>query len=308
MGPLTGAELFGNDQMMPGGISYLGLANVTYQQTWAQWSDSCGGGIYWSRDRNNPRSRGFKSTITNAQSLFIGSQLARLTRNDQFARNSEQVYRWMKERGIIETDYHVNDGVDSDRNCAIFIDQHSYNSGNTLAGLAILYNVTGNSYYLDEAHQIARASLSRYSRNNVITDLCEPNCPENQMSFKGTMIRGLGVLHEYTNDAAMRTTIRDSLRRSMEAMLRTCTSDLNCGNYWDEGQQRPSNVHYQMNALELATAYMKTFESGVVRGRISAPTQPPPSGTPTTPSTRSGEPNFGSGFLVSALSILGMLM
>jgi mannan endo-1,6-alpha-mannosidase len=309
MGPITGAELFGTEQRMPGGTTYLNLANITYQQTWAQWDDECRGGIYWSRNRNpNTKSRGFKSTITNAQSLYIGSKLAQLTGDRSFIQNAEQMYRWMKTHGIIEPDYHVNDGTDTERNCAIFIDQHSYNSGNTLAGLAVLYNVTGNPFYLTEAHQIARASVGRFSRNGIITDRCEPSCPENQVSFKGSMIRGLGVLHEYTNDAAIRTFIRDTLRTTITAMFRTCDDNLQCGNYWDQGTQVPSNVHYQMNALELITAYTKTFDVGVViGGQLTAPSKPPPAST-TPGGSNSGEGTLKSSIIVGLLSIFGLLL
>lgn len=48
-GAVTGAEVFGKDVMMPGGVSYLTLAVNTYQDTWDQWDSACSGGIYWIR-------------------------------------------------------------------------------------------------------------------------------------------------------------------------------------------------------------------------------------------------------------------
>jgi hypothetical protein len=49
MGVVTGAEIFGKDSIMPGGVSYFLLADNTYQDVMAEYDDTCGGGVYWIR-------------------------------------------------------------------------------------------------------------------------------------------------------------------------------------------------------------------------------------------------------------------
>jgi hypothetical protein len=51
------------------------------------------------------------------------------------------------------------------------------------------------------------------------------------------------------------------LQRSVDAMVKTCDSNWNCGNFWSSGVMG-SDVHQQMNAVELMTAYLKTFTDG----------------------------------------------
>jgi mannan endo-1,6-alpha-mannosidase len=64
---VTAGEVFTANAVMPGGVSYFQLANITYQQVFAQWSDvKCGGGLYWSRDRNNAAMKGYKSKLLTA--------------------------------------------------------------------------------------------------------------------------------------------------------------------------------------------------------------------------------------------------
>jgi hypothetical protein len=51
------------------------------------------------------------------------------------------------------------------------------------------------------------------------------------------------------------------LQKSVDAMVKTCDSAWNCGNFWASGIIS-SDVHQQMNAVELMTAYLKTFTDG----------------------------------------------
>lgn len=66
---VTGAKLYGPSSLMPGGVSYLQNAETTYNHAFEQWDSTCGGGIYWSRDRasTNINMATYKSTITNLE-------------------------------------------------------------------------------------------------------------------------------------------------------------------------------------------------------------------------------------------------
>jgi hypothetical protein len=45
---IGGAEIYGADSTMPGAKGpWMTLAQKTYDQTYQQWDDGCGGGIYW---------------------------------------------------------------------------------------------------------------------------------------------------------------------------------------------------------------------------------------------------------------------
>ena len=88
LGPMTGAEVFPG-QVMSEGVSYLDLAKNTYNEVWEQWdTTSCGGGIFWSRDRitNDPKTKNFKSSITHAQQMLLGARLYGQTKDPIYFR------------------------------------------------------------------------------------------------------------------------------------------------------------------------------------------------------------------------------
>jgi mannan endo-1,6-alpha-mannosidase len=84
---------------------------------WQQWDLVCGGGIYWSRDRNGKKA-GYKSTITNVQHIQLGARLYLLTKNQTQLKIARDIYEWMTSKGVITKDGEVYDGMDADNNCS----------------------------------------------------------------------------------------------------------------------------------------------------------------------------------------------
>lgn len=279
LGPAAGAELFGKDVLMPGGVTYVALADKTYQQVQAQYEGTCGGGLWWSRDRSNPKTKSYKSTITQCQQMVLGSRLAILTGNQKYNQESQTTYNWMKSSGIIASDWTIFDGVDTAQNCGVNGAIESYKSGFLTGGLAWLYQATKNTAFITDAHAIFAAGVTRFAGNGVLTDPCEAGdkCQQNQVSSKGTMVRGWGYLSEFTPDQNVRNNLKTVLKSSVDAMLQTCDDSLNCGNLWSTRRFTSSNVHFQMNSVELMTSYLKTFTNGPVgTTKFQPPSAAPP--------------------------------
>lgn len=280
LGPSIFGEMFGKDVLMPGGVSYFDLADKTYQQVQAQYDDQCQGGLWWSRDRGNPKSGGYKSTITQNQQMVLGAQLALMTGNTQYLQEGAVTYQWMKNVGIIAQDWTIYDGLDVNQNCGINGAVVSYKSGFLTGALGWMYRATDQVEYINDAHAIFEAGRQRFAANGILTDPCEEGnqCAQNQVSAKGTMVRGWGYLAEFTNSPQIRANLRAVLKSSVDAMLNTCDDNFNCGNRWSTQQFTSSNVHYQMNSIELMTAYLKTFTEGPAGGQSfqsQAPTAAP---------------------------------
>jgi mannan endo-1,6-alpha-mannosidase len=279
MATSTGGELFGADTLMPGGVSYQELTDTTYKQIMAQWSESCGGGIYWSRDRNNAQTKGYKSTITNSQAIMLAARLSILKNDSSYLDQGNMIYTWLKESGIVRPDYSVLDGIDEDRSCGIVNEELSYKSGMTAGALAWMYKASGNPYYIEEANKITQYALTKFTQSDIFADACEPSCEENKVSPKGTMLRGLGFVAEFTNNAALKARLTRVLENSVAAMLKTCNSEFGCGNYWVQGKEQ-TNVHYQINALELMTSYYKAISKNFANNLTSPSRAPSESGRP----------------------------
>ncbi|KAI8616218.1 glycoside hydrolase, partial [Chytriomyces sp. MP71] len=144
-------------------------ANNTYYQMYNNWDNQCGGGIYWSRDRYTKREneRWYKSSITNAQHVDMGARLYALTGNNAYKNIVDSVYMWMKNMRLIDTDYTVYDGLDA-RTCDRSGDMYSYHTGELIAGLATLYKVTKEQFYLTEAHHHFNRLASYFAPNGIL--------------------------------------------------------------------------------------------------------------------------------------------
>lgn len=205
------------------------------------------------------------------------ARLAVLTGNKTFLAHGDQIYNWFKNTGLITKNNEVLDGIDADGGkCLISPAKYTYNTGMLAGSLGALFNATKNQVYLDAAHNIFKSSLTTFTRNNIIYELCEPNrCAENSVTHKGVHIRGLGELYEYTTDQNIKNQIKQILQSTLQAMIKTCDEKWNCGGtYLVEGPPaKGSNIHFTINAMELMTAYLKTFATGV-KGGLAAPTKP----------------------------------
>jgi Glycosyl hydrolase family 76 len=215
----------------------------------------------------------------------------------------------MLSSALITSQGQVFDGIGfEDNTCKKSGTEFSYQNGMIAGALAILASATGRAAYLDTAHTVFARGLQIFVDNGVIFDQCEKqsSCAENAAHPKGTYVRGLGELHEYTNQPQVRSQLKTILQGSMQAMLKTCDDNFNCGSEWIS-QAPPKlgyNVHYQMNSMELITAYLKTFTAGPIKSNLAAPTQggsgdagrPPPF-----------NPN-GSAYITSAFAIASQAM
>lgn len=297
MPALTGAQLYKKDTVMPGGVSYLKLADNTYQQVMAQWDNVCGGGLYWIRSTarsgrtRNGESYGYKSAITQSQTILHAAKLGMLTGDQKYLQDGDRIYRWMISSGTITPSGDVFDGIDAAPDArggqcskANFI--LSYQKGMASGALALLAGATKNNQYLTTAHTVFQRATQTFLRNNIVFDPCETvnKCDANKATPKGTLVRGWGILYEYSNDEAIKAQIKIALRTTAQNMLRTCDANWNCGQDWLGGTPNPQpNLHFQMNAMELMNAYYKTFFNGPVSGGLAAPTQGQGSYTPPPP-------------------------
>jgi mannan endo-1,6-alpha-mannosidase len=240
---MNAAELYGKDAKLPTGIAYLQVAKNTYDEAWQQWDTAqCKGGIYWSRDRTG-KSKGYKSVITNAQHIMLGSRLYLMTQNQTYLTNANLVYSWLKASGLVTSTWHVLDGVNGDAGCVAGGSEFSYNSGMLIGAIGWLHKASNQATLLQDGSQLLSVFASTFVQNNVVTDrnynlitACEPNCKLNEVQAKGTGIRGLAYCTlTLTLDAALTTntqdkaTIQNILKTSTQAMLATCDSSYNCG-------------------------------------------------------------------------------
>ncbi|ORY21089.1 Six-hairpin glycosidase [Rhizoclosmatium globosum] len=209
---------------------YIDVVNTTFIQMYEQWDDSCGGGMFWSRDRTTPKVNDayYKSSITNAQHVDMGARLYAYTKNEMYREYVDRVYTWMLSSTLIDpVTYAVADGLDS-RACAIDRTLFSYHSGELMSGLATMYKATGNQRYLDEAHKHFKHVASHFTFENVLYDPMRGPAPIMPNGFMWPVYRGIGVLYSITTDDSIKAQIRTIMAASAAFNFQPCNSIWYC--------------------------------------------------------------------------------
>jgi predicted alpha-1,6-mannanase (GH76 family) len=179
---------------LTGDVRYLNAAAGIFDDLTTGWDDTCGGGLWWTRDRT------YKNAIPNELFLKVSAGLANRTKDPQAQRKyiewADREWNWFRESGMIDQDHLINDGLDAQ--CQ---NNHrkkwSYNQGVVLGGLAELSRVPGHSSTLRQAETIANAAIQKLSDSDgILHEPCEPKCSGDGTQFKGIFIRNLAELNE----------------------------------------------------------------------------------------------------------------
>jgi mannan endo-1,6-alpha-mannosidase len=275
-GCVSGAEMYGSDAKMPNGVKYLDVAVNTLREVYEQWStDTCQGGIYWSRDRtaSADNRRLYKSTITNAQYVTLAARVYIITKDKTYLDRAEAVYNWMKSSGLITPEGGVLDGAFAPTCSQFNRNELSYISGTTLGGIGWLYAATKKDVYVQDAQRILKRSLDIFSKDNILTDPCEAEkkCQANQVQPKGTAVRGYMYLWNNMEDATVRSSIERVVSASLSGMAPTCNDQWGCNSLWSPGSPIYTDVHTQIVAVELLNTVAAVQK---VQLNISAPKKP----------------------------------
>ncbi len=192
---------------LTGKPEYLAMAGSIFKDMSGAWDSTCGGGIWWSRDRK------YKNAIANELFFSVAASLARRAITDEdreaAADYAAREWKWFQSTGMINRDHLVNDGliIDKDGSCrnngrTVW----SYNQGVVLGGLTEWYRTTHDDGLLVQARVLADAGLAHLTdENGILHDPCEPNsCGADANQFKGIFVRNLYKLNGEVQEARYR--------------------------------------------------------------------------------------------------------
>ena len=137
----------------------LKLATDAYSFVMSGADDALGGGIYWHEDRKDN-----KHACSCGPAMLDALRLYQITSDRAYLKTATSLYDWTRQRlqdhdGLIFDSIHVADGK---INKAKF----TYNSATIVRAAAVLYQITGEKPYLDEAERVARACEHRWVRSS----------------------------------------------------------------------------------------------------------------------------------------------
>jgi predicted alpha-1,6-mannanase (GH76 family) len=187
-------DLTGNGQ-------YLASAKYIFADMTTAWETAtCGGGIWWNRNRN------YKNAVTNELFLLIAASLHNRTAGDSgpgsYIDWAEKEWGWFEASGMINSSHLVNDGLAPTANPAVCNNNGqttwTYNQGVVLGGLAEMFEATGDPIWVSRAESIADAAITKLSdATGVMQEPCGVGgCNTDQISFKGIFVRHLRRLYD----------------------------------------------------------------------------------------------------------------
>jgi hypothetical protein len=159
----VGIELVRMDELTHN-AALLGGAEGIMAFEMAGWDSqpgiACPGGIPFS---NSPEDIE-RNTITNAPTAELGAQLYKLTGDVQYLQFAEMAYEWVR-NCLTESNGLYADHIGL--RGKIEAEEWSYNQGTMIGAGVLLYQATGNSAYLYQARQTAKAALAYYSSERL---------------------------------------------------------------------------------------------------------------------------------------------
>jgi predicted alpha-1,6-mannanase (GH76 family) len=174
-----------------GDPKYLDEARLIFSMMTDGWDLTCGGGLWWNKDRT------YKNAITNELFLLAASRLHRRTGEAGYLDWAARAWAWFDASGMINESDLVNDGLDG--SCANNGDTTwTYNQGVILSGLVELWRITGERGYLRRAQRIADATITTQVHDSgILREPCEPfTSNKDAHLFKGVFAQGLARLYD----------------------------------------------------------------------------------------------------------------
>lgn len=179
---------------LTGDERYLNAAKVIFANLQTGWDETCGGGLWWNKDRN------YKNAITNELFLTLAARLhQRAPGSGEYLEWALREWDWFQAKGLISDGGLINDGLTADcaNNGGI---TWTYNQGVILGGLAALYEITGDRAYLARGETIADAALSELTSPLTASvpgvlieadELGTSRKDRDRPQFKGVFVRNL---------------------------------------------------------------------------------------------------------------------
>ncbi len=238
---------------------YLGMAQAIFTDMAGGWDSTCGGGIWWSKERN------YKNAIANELFFSVATHLAVRAQADSrqtYTDWAEKEWRWFTVSGMINAEHLVNDGITIDKATGVCRNNGrtvwTYNQGVVLGALAEWSRMTDDPMLLMQARVLADAGLAHLTDDaGVLHDVCEPaSCGADAPQFKGIFMRNLralnGLVHEPRYTAFFRTNA-DSI------WSKDRVHDDQFGLVWS-GPALPADASTQSSALDALVASLPIRE------------------------------------------------
>jgi predicted alpha-1,6-mannanase (GH76 family) len=199
---------------LTGDVKYLNQAKSIFANVQAAWDVTCcgstPGGVWWDKAHTQ------KATASNAGAALAASRLYRRTGSASYLTFARQVFSYWSAQMVNSSTGQVCDHINPTGEKVWW--KFSYNEGLMIGAALELYEATGESMFLTQAHRYAGFMVSNEvtatAYGNVLSDGSNASCTGDCAQFKGPAYRYLARLHA----RAPRTAYANVLRASEESI------------------------------------------------------------------------------------------
>jgi Glycosyl hydrolase family 76 len=175
------------------GIAYMDAYNRTKNEFFLKKSEEIyrfmmtgfntrgGGGLYWKEHDSTT-----KNTCSNGPGILLALQLYKNTKQQNYLDTALLLYQWTN-RQLLAAEGVYYDHI---KFPSLTIDKrfYTYNTGTMLESNVLLFEITGNKNYLQEAKRLAIASLKQFYKNKRFP---------NHYWFNAVLLRGYLALYRH---------------------------------------------------------------------------------------------------------------
>ncbi|MGQ1891617.1 glycoside hydrolase family 76 protein [Thermophagus sp. OGC60D27] len=135
---------------------FLEKSKLLWKFILSGWDDKLGGGIYWCEQKKYS-----KNTCSNAPASVLGLKLFEATRDSSYFLWGIKIYEWVHSnlKDTVDGLYYDNLSVQGSLDERKF----TYNTGQMLQAASLIYKLTDDKAYLNEAEKIAESAMQYFT-------------------------------------------------------------------------------------------------------------------------------------------------
>lgn len=193
-----------------GNDAYLASARNIWNFIESGCDSILGGGVYWCEQKKES-----KNTCSNAPAAVLALRLYSLTKEKHFFRMGQDLYYWTKKNLQDPADYLYFDNITLDG--SVNRTKFQYNAGQMLQASVLLYNLTKENLYLEEAQRLASACGQYFFEDFVAEDGESFKAIKNgNVWFVAIMLRGFEELYKVDRNPVYLNSFKKTLQYMWE--------------------------------------------------------------------------------------------
>lgn len=238
---------------LTGDSKYLNRARLVWDFVLSGSDQAMGGGVYWKEGQKT------KNTCSTAPAAVLGAKLYKATNEQQYLDKAIDYYDWVKTNLQDPEDHlywdhaYFTDENDPNSDIQIAKQKYSYNSGQPIQAAALLYEITNEQKYLQDAQIVAEAAHARWFtpfKSYILNEnfnILEPG----HVWFQAITLRGFAELYEIDGNSKYIDDFKKTLDHAWLSDARNPNTNLVNENFKGTTTQNSWEVIHQGAIVEM---------------------------------------------------------